>query len=294
MSQATMRTRTGLATFWRSHRFRALATTVLGASFAIVITVTVLFPLALMLLSSFKTDEEIEMRPIRWIPKEWQWQNYVHVWNDSPVKQGLMNSVIIGLSRVVGVVSTSTMCGYAFAKLRFPGRDVIFVIILSTLMVPFFLPAIPLFVFFAGKLGWANTYQIQILPFLASAYGIFLMRQFVLTIPTDYIDSGRIDGASEFGILMRIVLPMLKSPAAALAIFTFVSAYNDLFWPMLVATDYAYYPIQMAVLFFRRAYDAQEHYQMAASTIALLPVIIMYLILQERMVQGVTLTGLKG
>ena len=161
-------------------------------------------------------------------------------------------------------------------------------------MVPFFLPAIPLFVFFAGTLGWTNTYQIQIVPFLTSAYGIFLMRQFMLTIPTDYIDSGRIDGASEVGILLRIVLPMLKSPAAALGIFTFVFAYNDLFWPMLVAKDLDYYPIQMAVLYFRTSYDALEHYQMAASTLALVPVIIAYLILQERMVQGVTLTGLKG
>jgi len=263
-------------------------------SLATLITITVLFPLVLMLLSSFKTDEEIEMRPIRWLPAEWQWQNYVHVWNDSPVKQGLVNSVIIGLGQVAGVLITSTMSGYAFAKLRFPGRNLLFYMTLATMMIPFFLPAIPLFVFFAKVLNWVNTYQIQIVPFLASAFGIFMMRQFMLTIPSDYLDAARIDGASEFGILWRIVLPMLKSPAAALAIFTFVNGYNGLFWPMLVATEYRYYPIQMAVLFFRRAYDAMEHYQMAASTIAILPVIIMYLILQERMVQGITLTGIKG
>jgi len=263
-------------------------------SLAVIITITVLFPLALMLLSSFKTNEEIEMRPIRWFPAEWQWQNYVHVWNDSPVKQGLRNSLIIGLGQVAGVVITSTMCGYAFAKLRFPGRDLLFYMILATMMVPFFLPAIPLFVFFAKVLKWVNTYQIQIVPFLASGFGIFMMRQFMLTIPSDYIDAARIDGASELGILWRVVLPMLKSPAAALAIFTFVGAYNSLFWPMLVATEYGYYPIQMAVLFFRNAYQDLEQYQMAASTLAILPVIIMYLILQERMVQGITLTGIKG
>jgi multiple sugar transport system permease protein len=250
-------------------------------------------PIFWMAISGFKALEEVRAIPAQLFPTVWQWQNYVQIWQVTPLARAFLNSLIIGGALMTGVVTTSTMAGYAFAKLRFPGRDILFVLILSTLMVPFFLQAIPLFVIMA-RLHWINTYQAQIVPFLASGFGIFLMRQFMFTIPTELIDAARIDGCSEFGILWRIMLPLVKPAAAALAIFTFIFSWQDLFWPLLVAKKAAYYPIQLAIYYIQGQYNSFEHLLMAAGTIAILPPMIMFLILQERMVQGFTLTGLKG
>jgi len=276
-----------------SLRFRSLLTGLFILAFALVGTITMFLPIFWMAISGFKSLEEIRAIPPQLFPEVWLWQNYVAVWQVTPLGRSFLNSLFIGLSQVAGVVITSTMAGYAFAKLRFPGRDIMFVMILSTLMVPFFLQAIPLFVIMA-RLGWINTYQAQIVPFLASGFGIFLMRQFMLTVPTELIDAARIDGCSEFGVLWRIVLPLVKSAAAALSIFVFISSWQDLFWPLLVAKQANYYPIQQAIYFIQGQYDANEHLLMAAGTMAILPPLIMFIILQERMVQGITLTGLKG
>ncbi|HEY65893.1 MAG TPA: carbohydrate ABC transporter permease, partial [Caldilineae bacterium] len=210
-----------------------------------------------------------------------------------PLGRALLNSFFIGGCVTAGVIITSTVSGYAFAKLRFPGRDILFLVILSTMMVPFFLQAIPLFVLMA-RLGWINSYQALIVPGLCSAFGIFVMRQFMLTIPTDLIDAARIDGCSEFGILWRIMLPLIKSAAAALGIFTFVFSWQDLFWPLLVAKKPDYFPAQLAVYYIQGQYGDYTSLLMAAGTVTILPSLIMFLILQERMVKGVALTGLKG
>jgi multiple sugar transport system permease protein len=274
-------------------RFQTFLGDMFILGFAIVGTVTMFLPILWMAISGFKALNEVQAIPPQFFPEKWLWENYIVVWEVTPLGRAFLNSLFIGLCQVVGVVATSTMAGYAFAKLRFPGRELIFIMILATLMVPFFLQAIPLFVIMA-RLGWINTYQAQIVPFLASGFGIFLMRQFILTVPTELIDAARIDGCSEFGILWRIVLPLVKSAAAALAIFVFISSWQDLFWPLLVAKEADYYPIQQAIYNIRGQYQRSENLLMAAGALAILPPLIMFLILQERMVQGITLTGLKG
>lgn len=274
-------------------RFRTLLASAASLTFAAIGTAVMFLPIFWMAISGFKQLNEVRAIPPQLFPKAWQWHNYIEIWQVTPLARALWNSLLIGVARMAGVVTTSTMAGYAFAKLRFPGRDVLFVLILSTLMVPFFLQAIPLFVIMA-RLGWINTYQAQIVPFLASGFGIFLMRQFMLTVPTEFVDAARIDGCSEFGILWHIMLPLVKPAAAALAIFTFIFSWQDLFWPLLVAKKETYYPIQLAIYYIQGQYNAFEHLLMAAGTIAILPPIILFLILQERMVQGFTLTGLKG
>ena len=276
-----------------SMRFQTSLNDLFILVFGVVGVVTMFLPIIWMAISGFKALPEVQAIPPQFFPKQWRWDNYVVVWQVTPLARAFLNSLIIGSAQVTGVIITSMMAGYAFAKLRFPGRDAMFIIILSTLMIPFFLQAIPLFVIMA-RLGWINTYQAQIVPFLASGFGIFLMRQFILTVPTELIDAARIDGCSEFGVLWRIVLPLVKSAIAALAIFIFISSWQDLFWPLLVAKKADYYPIQQAIYNIQGQYQRTEHLLMAAGTLAILPPLVMFMILQERMVQGIALTGLKG
>ena len=266
----------------------------IGISFFVIVgTFTMASPLLWMFITAFKSQEEARAIPLRLFPSVWIWQNFIEIWQVTPLGRAFLNSFFIGGCATAGVIATSTIAGYAFAKLRFPGREALFLIILSTMMVPFFLQAIPLFVIMA-RLGWINTYQALIAPGLCSAFGIFLMRQFMLTIPTELIDSARIDGCSEFGILWRIMLPLIKSAAAALGIFTFVFSWQDLFWALLVAKQKAVYPIQLAIYYIQGQYGDFTALLMAAGSIAIFPPLIIFLILQERMVEGVTLTGMKG
>jgi multiple sugar transport system permease protein len=283
----------GRPAFLSSMRFHLFISDLFIMVFAITGMVTMFLPIIWMAISGFKTVHEVQAIPPQFFPQTWQWENYLAVWQVTPLARSFVNSMFVGLCQVAGVVITSTVAGYAFARLRFPGRDLMFILILSTLMIPFFLQAIPLFVIMA-RLGWINTYQAQIVPFLASGFGIFLMRQFILTVPGELVDAARIDGCSEFGVVWRVVMPLVKSAVAALAIFTFISSWQDLFWPLLVAKQEEYYPIQQAIYYVRGQYQRSENLLMAAGTLAIVPPLIMFMILQERMVQGIALTGLKG
>jgi len=279
--------------FLASMRVRRIFVDTAVSFFILVGAFVMASPLLWMVITAFKSQEEARAIPLKLFPTVWRWQNFVEIWQVTPLGRALLNSFFIGGCVTAGVIITSTVSGYAFAKLRFPGRDILFLVILSTMMVPFFLQAIPLFVLMA-RLGWINSYQALIVPGLCSAFGIFVMRQFMLTIPTDLIDAARIDGCSEFGILWRIMLPLIKSAAAALGIFTFVFSWQDLFWPLLVAKKPDYFPAQLAVYYIQGQYGDYTSLLMAAGTVTILPSLIMFLILQERMVKGVALTGLKG
>lgn len=272
--------------------------------FSVAGIVIIVIPLVWMALSGFKSREDLITIPIRLLPRLWYPSNYVQIFRVTPLGRSMLNSAFTGAVICASTVGLSTMGGYAFAKIRFPGRETLFVIILSTMMVPFFLRAIPLFVMVAGaqplwpfwflRVRWVNTYAAQIAPHLVSAFGIFMLRQFMMDIPDDLVDAARIDGCSEFGILWRIMLPMVKPAAAALTIFTFVWNWNQLFWPMLVAKTDRMYSLSVAVYFMQDFYDRNENLIMAAGTLTIIPPIIVFLILQERIVEGVTLSGLKG
>jgi multiple sugar transport system permease protein len=272
--------------------------------FSVIGIILVIAPLVWMALSGFKSREDLITIPIRLLPRVWYPSNYVQIFEVTPLGRGMLNSAFTGAVICATTVFLSTMGGYAFAKIEFPGREVLFLIILSTMMVPFFLRAIPLFVMMAGakplwpfwflRVRWVNTYQAQVVPHLVSAFGIFMLRQFMLDIPDDLVDAARIDGSSEFGILWRIMLPMVKPAAAALTIFTFVWNWNQLFWPMLVAKTESMYSLSVAVYYMQDFYSRNENLIMAAGTLTIIPPIIVFLFLQERIVEGVTLTGLKG
>lgn len=275
--------------FRRAGLARRLA---LGAflTFGLVVNVG---PILWVVLSGFKTLPEVKALPIQFLPGEWQWANYAEIFRVTPLGRGFLNTVLISGGITLGVLITSLIAGYGLAALRFPGRRQVLYLVLATMLIPFFLQAIPLFVV-VSKLGWVNTYQAQMVPFLVSAFGIFLIRQYVLTIPRELYDAARIDGCSELRILLEVVLPLAKPAVSALAIITFLDSWDQLFWPMLVARLPELYPLPLAVFNIQGQFSRNDHLLMAATALAMIPAILLYLGLQKRVIEGVVLSGIKG
>jgi multiple sugar transport system permease protein len=266
---------------------------VVSLVFVVVAGFLMFAPLVWMFFSGLKTEGEVIRIPPTLLPEEWLWSNFDYVLATSPIGRGYINSLIVVPIIMVVQLVTSIVGGYAFAKVRFPGREALFIGILSTLMIPGFLVEIPLFVVMV-QLGWMNTYAAIVVPHLFTAFGIFLMRQFMEGVPTEYIESARLDGCSEWGVIGRIVFPLTREPAAALAIFVFVYHWNDLFWPLLVMRQQAMYTLPIALYYLQGGYGKYYHLILASATLAVVPVVIVYAILQENIIKGVSLTGLKG
>ena len=282
---ATRRRRSTLAA-------RALASVAMGL-FVAATGVTMFGPIVWMAISGLKAQEEVITLPPTLLPSAWHFENYLTVLESSPLGRGYLNSFVVAGLVTIAQVGTSTVGGYAFAKLRFPWREPLFLGLLATMMIPGFLTQIPLFVL-VNSFGWLNTLTALIAPFLCSAFGLFMMRQYILNLPMEMIDSARIDGAGEISIIYRIILPLVREAASALAIFVFIWNWDQLFWPMLVARQQHIYTVPLALLYMTGVYGTYEHLQMAGATLAILPPMIMFLLMQRRIVRGVTLTGLKG
>ena len=261
--------------------------------FLLVAGVIMLLPLFWMIVGGFKAEWEVTAVPAVWLPSEWRFDNYVYVMTQGLIATGYKNSLILTTIVTVIQVVTSVVGGYVFAKLRFPGRDILFIGVISTLMLPGFLIQIPLFVMMA-KVEWLNTYQSMIVPFLLTPFGIFMMKQFMTGLPSEYIDSARMDGASETSVIWRIVFPLVKEPAAALAIFVFIQHWNELFWPLLVLRQREMFTLPLALFALNGDYNTVFSLILAGATLAIIPVVIIYAVLQEHIIRGVTLTGLKG
>ena len=251
-------------------------------------------PIFYMVSSSFKAEVEIFAVPIHWLPHDFQGLgNYYKAFAVAPFARFFFNSVLVAGVRVVGVLFFSALAGYGLAKFRFPGNRFCFFLILSTMMVPFQVLLLPLYVL-VYQLGWVNTYSGLIAPGMVSAFGVFLMRQFCLTIPDELIDAARIDGAGEFRIFTSVISPLLAPPLATLAILTFMWTWNSLFWPMIVATRPDVMTLTVGMTFFQQPLrEPYWTYIMAVSTVATLPVILIFLLLQKYFVQGVVLSGVK-
>jgi len=277
----------------RAISWQKTVTELLAYAFLVVLAVTMLLPLFWMVVGGFKEQWEIEAIPPVWLPGTWKIENYIYVMTQSVLGTGYKNSLIIVPLVTALQVFTSIVGGYAFAKLRFPGRDLLFIGVLSTLMVPGFLIQIPLFVMMS-KIEWLNTYQVMIVPFLFTPFGIFMMRQFMMGVPTEFIDAARIDGSGEVGIIWRIIFPLVKEAAAALAIFVFIFHWNELFWPLLVLRQRDMFVLPLALFTLQGDYGTYFHHVLAGATLAIIPVVVIYLLLQEHIIKGVTLTGLKG
>ncbi len=246
-----------------------------------------------MILASFKTQSEISAIPLRFFPEVWRVSNYPEAAAAMKFWAVFRNSLLITGAITVANVFTCTWGGYTFGKLRWPGRDVVFMLLLSTMMIPGFLTLIPRYVLVA-KMGLLNSYGGMIIPFLTGTFGIFLTKQFMLGIPDELIDAATVDGSSSFGIYWRIILPLSKPIIAVLSIFVFDWAWDDLLWGIMILTDREMWTLPIAIANLRIQQSNQYELQMAGSTVAIIPVILLFLVLQRHIVQGVALSGLKG
>ena len=254
-----------------------------------------ILPFFWMVSSSFKEFGGLFNFPPTFIPSTWQWTNYLEIWRRLPFHLFFRNSFFVSSLETAGVLFTSSLAGYAFARLRFRHRDTIFLIYLSTMMVPFAVRMIPLFVLMR-TFQWVDQLQALIVPGMFSAWGTFLMRQFMLTIPRELEDAGLIDGASFFQIYYRIILPLTGPALATLGIFTFMDSWNAFLWPLIIISSMEKKTISLGMAAFRgmTAMRTPWHLVMAASVVSVLPIMVLFLVGQKYYVRGIVTTGLKG
>jgi multiple sugar transport system permease protein len=275
----------------RQRRFRKIGQGILSTLFTVAALIFML-PFFLMLSSAFKTSAEILRVPPTFTPENPSISSFRTVLTEAPYERWFLNSVVVSFSITALVLFTCSLAGYIFAKFEFPGRNLFFVLLLLTMMVPFPVLLIPSFLV-VEKLGLINSLWALIVPAMVSAFGIFLMRQFIAGIPNDLIEAARLDGASEWTIYARIVIPLARPPMAALGIFTFLAAWNDYLWPLIVINDLEKSTLPLALTFFNSQHAQRYDLVMAAAAMAVIPVIIVFVIFQRQIVNALVLAGLK-
>ena len=258
-----------------------------------------LMPFLYMIATSLKSYGETVTRvsalpfhPDFW-PAKPMWQNYVVAWSEVNLGRYFANSVVIGVLTVAGACSTSALAAYAFAKMRFPGRDAIFAAILGTLIVPETVMLIPNFIIISS-LGWIDRLAALTVPFLASAFDIFLLRQFFNQVPNALLETARIDGSSHFTTLVRIVVPLAKGPLATVAFLDFLGSWNALQWPLVVTQSERWRPISVGLTRFIAEAGPETQLRLAGATIALIPVLVVYILAQRQITEAISRTGIKG
>jgi len=269
--------------FWETFRYAVI---IFGAIWMIL-------PFFWLFSASLMTPQELLAFPPKILPSHPQWQNYKEVVKRIPILLHYKNSLIVSLSVTISVLLTSSLSGYSFAKLKFPGEEVFFRFVLSTMMFPVFIFLIPVF-YLMRLFGWLNNYLSLITPFIVSGYGIFLIRQFILTIPDEPLDSARIDGASEIIIYFKIILPLLRPALATLAILTFIGQWNSFLWPLIITTSVPQLttlPVGISRLSLAFATTETQHLILAALVLQVIPTAILFLFLQRYYIKGFVLSG---
>lgn len=259
----------------------------------IFVGVFTLIPFVWMISSSLKLDREVFIYPIQWIPETFRWENYVLIWQKVPLLTYFKNTAFIAIVVTFLQTLTSSFAAYAFAKLRFKGRDILFMAYIGTIAVPWQAYMLPQFIMMRS-MGLYDTLLAMVVLQAFSAFGVFLMRQFYQSIPTDLCEAARIDGLSEYGIWLRIMLPLSKAAIATLVIFTFVGTWNDYMGPMIYLTRDINKTVQVGLRRFIQENSSDYHLIMAASLCSLLPVSIVFLCLQKYFIEGIATSGLKG
>ena len=253
-----------------------------------------ILPLFWALSSSFKSDYQVMQYPPQWIPSPLRWQNYPEALTYVPFGRFALNTLFIAALAILGNLLSCTIIAYGFARLRAPGKNFFFILMLSTMMLVEPVRIIPLYIEF-NKLGWIDSYLPLIVPaFFGSPFYIFLLRQFFMNIPLELEEAALIDGANRLQILWKVIVPLSKPALAAIAIFNFQGVWNDFLYPLVFLHKQSNYTIALGLNFFRSTYTVHWGYLMAASIVALLPMVIIFFIAQRYFIQGITFTGIKG
>jgi multiple sugar transport system permease protein len=259
----------------------------------IPIALLMVVPLVWMVVTSLLTLDETRHFPPTLVPSSAEWSNYGEVLRQAPFGRWFVNTLIVTVASVVGNLLFCSLAGYAFARIKFFGRDVVFILVLATLMIPFQVIIIPTFLI-VRQLGLIDTLGALILPNLAGAFGVFLLRQFFRTLPIELEEAARIDGASRLGVLFKIVLPLSGPALATLAVITFMWTWNDFLWPLIVISSQEHMTLQLGLSTFQGAHQTNTHLLMAANVMSVLPVLVLFFVAQRYFVRGIATTGLKG
>lgn len=256
--------------------------------------ILMLLPMIWMLVTAFKPPAEIALWPPVFLPQHWTFDNFTGVFKTAPFARFFANSVFVSVVSTLSVMLTSLIAGTVFGKYRFPGRTILFGLILATAIVPFEAYMIPLYLQLVS-IGWINTYQGIILPYLFMAFGIFLMRQHVTSaIPDELMEAARIDGAGEWWILSRVIAPLSGNAMAAVGIFAFIQGWGIFIWPLLIANDQALFNMELGLTAFQFRFSSDIGKLMAGSVVSVVPMLIIFLLLRRRIIENMALTGLKG
>lgn len=259
----------------------------------VLLALVTLIPFFWMIVSSLKLEREVFAYPMTWIPETWHWENYSLIWQRVPLLTYFKNTAFVAVMVTFLQTLTSSFAAYAFAKLEFRGRDVLFLAYIGTIAIPWQAYMLPQFLMM-NSFGLYDTLWAMVVLQAFSAFGVFLMRQFYRGIPTDLCEAARLDGLSEYGIWGRIMLPLSKPAIATLVIFTFVNTWNDFMGPMIYLTKDENKTIQVGLRRFIQQYSADYNLIMAASLCSLIPVSIVFLFLQKYFIEGIATSGLKG
>ncbi len=261
----------------------------------VIVALVMLLPFVWLVSSSLKLQHQVFEFPPQWIPNPIRFENYVDALTYKPFHIYLGNSLLIVTANVLAVVFSSSFCAYGFARLRFPGRDFWFAVVIATMLMPYVVLLVPTFIIFT-RLGWIDTFLPLIVPqfFGGGAFYIFLLRQFFRTIPEELADAARIDGSSDFGIYWRIMLPLSKPALITVAIFTFLGSWNDFLGPIIYLKSPDHFTVAVGLASFRSVLNTRWELQMAASTAMIMPVVLLFFFAQRYFIKGIVMTGLKG
>ncbi|WP_327102603.1 carbohydrate ABC transporter permease [Nonomuraea glycinis] len=272
---------------------RRLVRTVLAYAALVAAAVVVLLPFAWMVSSSLKRNNQVFSIPIQWIPEEFRWTNFVDIWTQIPLSTYLGNSAYLSVVITFLQLLTGSFAAYGFAKVRFPGRDLLFMLYIATIAVPWQAYMVPQYIMM-HQAGLTNTHLSIILLQAFSAFGVFLMRQYYMSIPDELCEAARIDGLSEYGIWWRIMLPLSKPALASLALLTFVNTWNDYMGPFIYLTSNELWTIQLGLRSFVGMYSAEYAMMMTGAVLSVLPILVIFLFGQRYFIQGIATSGLKG
>jgi multiple sugar transport system permease protein len=257
------------------------------------LAVLMVIPFAWMLATSLKGPDEVMSATPTFLPKAWRWENYQEAFSRVPFARFYWNTVVVALSRTVGQLLIASLAAFAFARLRFPGRGVLFVVVLAVMMMPGQVTLVPNYVMLK-YLGWLDSYEGLIIPSLFSAFGVFLLRQFYMTIPQDLFDSATLDGCNPLRAWWHVGVPLSSTALVAFGVLVVLWSWNDFLWPLIITNRTEMQMLSVGIAYFQSERVTNFAVMMAAATVATLPMVVVFLLAQRQLLEGITLSGLKG